>query len=149
MAKNILIAAASACALLACATAPEDKSGPGTGPDPRNPQVYVVSEAGKCAIVVEPNEIHFANSGNGQAFPIIWHLRTPGYKFAQNNSLQNPHPIQGSSPGVISGCRSGGLTMQCTNNNTSRGKWKYDIKGVTADGGGCNPPDLDPYINND
>ena len=145
MTKKIFIAATSIAALLGCAT---DQTVAPAAADSRNPQVYVVSEGGKCAIVVEPNHLHFANSGSGQAFPIIWHLATRGYKFAQNNNLPDPAPIRGN-PGVISGCRSGGLTMQCTNNNTGTGQWKYDIKGVTADSGGCNPPDLDPYISND
>jgi hypothetical protein len=152
MKKTILLATASAVALLGCASmGPQTAHTPNT--DARNPQVYVLSDgAPACAdrvmaIVVEPPMLNFPNSGNGNAFPIIWHMRTKGYKFAQNNNLPNPAPIQGPG-GVITGCGSGGLTMQCTNKDSAKGSWKYDIKGVIADDG-CNPPDLDPVISND
>ena len=143
MTKNIVLAAASAAALLGCGNQPV---APAVN-NPRNVDVYVMSDGDKCAIVAVPDWLHFPNSGNGSATPIIWHLHTPGYKFVQNNNLPNPAPIQGN-PGVISGCRSGGNTMECTNNDTGKGIWKYDIKGVTTDRG-CNPPDLDPIISND
>lgn len=151
--KKILLAAASATALMGCASMEAQRARtPST--DARNPQVYVLSDgvqscaARTLAIVVEPPTLSFPNSGNGNAFPIIWHMRTPGYKFAQNSNLPDPAPIHGSASGVITGCRSGGLTMQCTNKDTNKGAWKYDIKGVIADDG-CNPPDLDPLISND
>ena len=152
MAKNILLAAASTAVLLGCASpGPQTMRVPNT--DPRNPQVYVLSDgAPTCddrvlANVVEPPTLHFPNSGNGKAFPIIWHLKTKGYKFAQNSNLPDPAPLNGPQ-GVISNCNSGGLTMQCLNKDTAKGAWKYDIKGVIADDG-CNPPDLDPIISND
>jgi len=154
MKKTILLAAASAVALLGCASTPGPSARarpPNT--DARNPEVYVFSDGTpncadrKLMIVVEPDVLSFPNTG-GQAFPIIWHMKTPGYNFAQNNNLPNPVPLKGSNPGGISGCRSGGNTMQCTNNNADKGIWKYAINGVVANDG-CNPPDLDPIINND
>lgn len=121
----------------------------GAPPDPRNPQVYVYSNGPTdCAIVVNPDVIVFPNSGHANAFPIIWRLQTKGYSFAQNNNLASPVPLHGSPQGVINGCRSGGNAMQCTNNDTRKGIWKYTIA-VVAEAGVCQPPLLDPIISND
>src|SRR5689334_6244267 len=108
MTKNILLAVASTAALLGCAGQPVAPA----SPDPRNPQIYVLNDGGRCAMSVDP--VRFPNSGNGQAFPIIWHL-PPGYKIVQNSQLPDPDALPGSPAGVITGCRSGGLIMQCTN----------------------------------
>src|SRR5205814_6070770 len=108
MTRTIFIAAASAVALASCASTSDNGSGPKAGPpvDPRNPQVYVYSNApADCVIVVKPDIISFPSSGQGNAFPIIWHVQTKGYSFAQNNNLASPAPLHGSQAGVISGCR--------------------------------------------
>lgn len=152
MFKTILLATASAVAFMGCASMEAQKARvPNT--DSRNPQVYVLSDgAPKCedrvmSIVVEPPLLDFPKSGNGNKFPIIWHMRTKGYNFRQSKSLPDPRPLNGPA-GVITECFSGGQNMQCTNKDTAQGAWKYDIKGVIADDG-CNPPDNDPVINND
>jgi len=159
MTKTILIAAASAVALASCVSVDEEKSGGGgygsLSFDPRNPQVVVVGNGTqtcpgkKTYIVVDQEPIYFFRPGNAQAFPIIWHLKTPGYSFVQDNNIGNPTPLGNSPAGEISGCRAGGNTMQCTNNAQRSGAWKYTLK-ITDNTTACgSPPELDPTIGND
>lgn len=147
MTKTILIATASAMALTSCAL-------PGPRFDPRNPKVFIVDNgATKCEekktyIVVDQEPIYFFRRGSAQAFPIIWHLQTPGYSFVQDNSIADPTPQKSSAPGEINNCRAGGRAMQCTNNSRTWGVWKYTLR-ITADDKCGTPPDLDPTIAND
>ena len=121
------------------------------GPDPRNPGVYVyiVTQAPTCAgrryavDVKPPVTVPIAGMS---AFPIIWHVKTNGYSFVQNNKIDDPYPLEGSQAGEINSCRAGGNTMQCTNNAKNRGKWKYDLHLVSADS--CKV-DYDPIISNE
>lgn len=156
MTKTILLAAASTVALLGCASTEEKMTAVPPHTDSRNPWVYVLSDGAprcadrKLAIVVEPDVLTFSNPGSANAFPIIWHMKTQGYRFPENPTLPNPAPLKGSKPGQINQCKSGGANnnMQCWNDFSEKGVWKYDIKGIVADDG-CNPPDRDPIINND
>jgi hypothetical protein len=129
MRYRTLAAIAAAIVLASCAEVHPPFGPP--GPNPHKTGIFVT--AGEIVVDQDPIVIP-----RGDSAAIVWHLRTSGYRFADNG-------ITIADAGDEFRCaREGEITFVCQNRHSKSGHFKYTIR-LIADG---KTLQLDPFIYN-